>query len=58
MKTFNCKITFKSICNESDLKNDQNQIYEFLYKKIWNLGNFKFEFEESKMELTKLTLVE
>jgi hypothetical protein len=52
MKTYNCKITFKSICDESDLKNDKNEIYEFLYKKIWNLGNFKFQFKENK-KLTK-----
>jgi hypothetical protein len=52
MKTYDCKITFKSICDESDLKEDQNEIYEFLYKKIWNLGNFKFEFKENK-KLTK-----
>ena len=52
MKTYDCKITFKSICDESDLKNDQNEIYEFLYEKICNLGNFKFEFKENK-KLTK-----
>jgi len=52
MKTYNCKITFKSICDESDLKNDENEIYEFLYNKIWNIGNFKFQFKENK-KLTK-----
>ena len=53
MKTYDCKITFKSICDESDLKEDQNEIYEFLYEKIWNLGNFKFEFKENKKLTTK-----
>jgi hypothetical protein len=48
MKTFNCKITFKSICNESDLKGREEEIYQFLYSKIWNLGNFKFQFKEIK----------
>jgi hypothetical protein len=52
MKTYSCKITFKSICDESDLKNNENQIYEYLYQKVWNLGNFKFEFTENK-KLTK-----
>jgi hypothetical protein len=54
MKTYDCKITFKSICDESDLKNDENEIYEFLYNKIWNIGNFKFQFKENK----KLTIKE
>jgi hypothetical protein len=52
MKTYDCKINFKSICDESDLKNKENEIYKFLYDKIWNLGNFKFEFKENK-KLTK-----
>ena len=52
MKTYDCKISFKSICNESDLKNKENEMYRFFYNKIWNLGNFKFEFKENK-KLTK-----
>lgn len=52
MKTYDCKITFKSICDEDDLKNNENQIYDFLYNNIWNLGNFKFKFKENK-KLTK-----
>ena len=55
MKTYDCKITFKSICDESDLKNDENEIYEFLYNKIWNIGNFKFQFKENK-KLTKRSI--
>jgi len=51
MKTYNCKISFKSICDESDLKNKEDEMYRFFYNKIWNLGNFKFEFKENK-ELT------
>jgi len=53
MKTYDCKIIFKSICNENDLKENENEIYKFLYKKIWNLGNFKFEFKENKKLTTK-----
>ena len=53
MKTYDCKITFKSICDENDLKNDENQVYEFLYNTVWNLGNFKFEFKENKKLTTK-----
>ena len=52
MKTYSCKITFKSICDENDLKNNENEIYKYLYQKVWNLGNFKFEFTENK-KLTK-----
>ncbi len=52
MKTYDCKISFKSICDESDLKNKENEMYRFFYDKIWNLGNFKFEFKENK-KLTK-----
>jgi len=52
MKTYNCKISFKSICDESDLKNKEDEMYRFFYNKIWNLGNFKFEFKENK-KLTK-----
>ena len=52
MKTYDCKISFKSTCNESDLKNKENEMYRFFYNKIWNLGNFKFEFKENK-KLTK-----
>jgi hypothetical protein len=51
MKTFNCKITFKSICNESDLKGREEEIYKFFYNKIWNLENFKFQFKEIKKDI-------
>jgi len=52
MKTYDCKITFKSICDDSDLKEKEEKIYKFLYNTIWNLGNFKFELKEIK-KLTK-----
>jgi hypothetical protein len=55
MKTYNCKITFKSICDESDLKNHEleiEHIYKFIRNNFWNVGNFKFEFKENK-KLTK-----
>ncbi len=55
MKTYNCKITFKSICDESDLKNHEleiEHIYKFIRNNFWNVGTFKFEFKENKT-LTK-----
>ena len=55
MKTYDCKISFKSICDESDLKNNEfetEHIYKFIRNNFWNVGNFKFEFKENK-KLTK-----
>ncbi len=56
MKTYDCKITFKSICDESDLKNHEleiEHIYKFIRNNFWNVGNFKFEFKENKKLTTK-----
>ena len=56
MKTYDCKITFKSICDESDLKNREleiNHLYKFIRNNFWNVGNFKFEFKENKKLTTK-----
>jgi hypothetical protein len=34
MKTYDSKISFKSICDESDLKNKENEMYNFFIIKF------------------------
>lgn len=46
MKTYNIKITFESKCNEEDLKEENNLIYDFIYQNFWNIKNFKYEYKK------------
>ena len=46
MKTYNIKITFESKCNEEDLKDENNLIYDFIYQNFWNIKNFKYEYKQ------------
>jgi len=48
MKYYDCKISFQSLCNEDDLKIDNEYIYNLIKKNFWNTYNVKFTYKKAR----------
>ena len=53
MKTYNIKITFKSHCDEEDLKDDKDLIYKFIRENFWNIKNFKYLYNQENKRVNQ-----
>jgi len=53
MKYYDCKISFQSHCDEEDLKNSDEYIYNFIRNNFWNVYDVKFTYKENNKQTTK-----
>jgi hypothetical protein len=53
MKYYDCKISFQSHCDEEDLKNNDEYIYNFIRNNFWNVYDVKFTYKENNKQTTK-----
>lgn len=53
MKYYDCKISFQSHCDEDDLKNSDEYIYNFIRNNFWNVYDVKFTYKENNKQTTK-----
>jgi len=53
MKYYDCKISFQSHCDEEDLKNSDEYIYNFIRNNFWNVYDVKFTYKKNNKQTTK-----
>jgi len=48
MKCYRCTISFETVCDEDDLKNNEDFIHNFVENNFWNTYNVKFTYKKAR----------